>query len=129
MKTEEGNLKTLFKIFDLENRNFDFILLGSLLVLTALGMLMVYSTSSIFSLEKYGDSSHFLKLHSIYLMLGFISLVFFMHLDYRFLRKLVYPIYIFGFIQIFHISNIISALQKTLVEIFLKYVKNSETKL
>ncbi|NIP30848.1 MAG: putative lipid II flippase FtsW [Candidatus Dadabacteria bacterium] len=98
MKKEEGNLKKLFKIFDFNNKNFDFILLGSVLVLTSLGMLMVYSTSSIFSLEKYGDSSHFLKLHTLYLTIGIISLVIFMHVDYKFLRKMVYPIYILGLI-------------------------------
>lgn len=86
----------MFKVFDFNNRNFDFILLGALFVLCALGILMVYSTSSIYSLENYDDSSHFLKLHSIYLLLGFISLLFFMYVDYRFLKKLVYPLYLLG---------------------------------
>ncbi|MGH7885513.1 MAG: putative lipid II flippase FtsW [Thermodesulfobacteriota bacterium] len=88
----------MFKIFDFKNRNFDFLLLSAVLTLASFGMLMVYSTSSIFSLETYGDSTHFLKLHLIYLAVSITALIFFMHLDYNFLRKLTYPAYFFGLV-------------------------------
>ncbi len=88
----------MLRIFDLKNKNFDFLLLSAVLTLASLGILMVYSTSSIFSLENYGDSTHFLKLHSIYLAVAVLALIFFMHLDYKFLRKLTYPSYFFGLV-------------------------------
>lgn len=88
----------MLKIFDFKNRNFDFLLLGAVLTLASFGMLMVYSTSSIFSLETYGDATHFLKLHSIYLAASIVVLLVFMHLDYKFLRKLTYPAYFMGLV-------------------------------
>lgn len=88
----------MLKIFDFKNRNFDFILLAAVLALASFGLLMVYSTSSIYSLEKHGDATHFLKLHSIYLAASITALIVFMHMDYRFLRKLTYPAYFAGLI-------------------------------
>ena len=55
---------------------------------------MVYSTSSVYALEVYGDPSRFLKLHTIYLVVGICLMFFFMNLDYRILKKFVYPSYL-----------------------------------
>ncbi len=83
----------MWNFFKQKDRNFDIVLLSSVLLLASLGLLMVYSTSSVYSLETYGDASHFLKLHSIYLLIGISSMVCLMHIDYRFIRKLVYPVF------------------------------------
>jgi len=55
---------------------------------------MVYSTSSVYALEIYGDPARFLKLHMIYLIIGVSSMILFMNIDYRILRKFVYPTYL-----------------------------------
>ena len=70
----------------------------SVVFLLAMGMLMVYSTSSIYALEQYGDPSYFLKRHAIYLSIGLFGMFILMSLDYQILRRFVYPAYIFGLI-------------------------------
>lgn len=85
----------------IRDKNFDVILFISVLILSSIGLLMVYSTSSVYSLETYGDTSHFLKLHSVYLFIGLGMMVLFMNIDYRFLRKLVYPSYFIVLILLF----------------------------
>lgn len=74
--------------------NYDFPLFISVVFISCFGVLMVYSTSSVYALEVYDDPLRFLKLHSVYLLLGLSSMVVFMHLDHRLLRKLVYPAYV-----------------------------------
>ncbi len=97
MKTEEGDSKKLLKIFDtVEGNSYDIGVVLSALFLTSMGVLMVYSTSSVYSLEMYGDTHYFLKRHGIYLLIGLTSMVLLMLFDYRLLRKLVYPAYLVG---------------------------------
>lgn len=77
----------------IKEKKFDVALFITILILSSFGLLMVYSTSSVYSLETFGNTSHFLKLHAIYLFIGLASMVLFMNIDYRNLRKLVYPSY------------------------------------
>jgi cell division protein FtsW len=57
---------------------------------------MVYSTSSVYALDRYNDSSYFLKRHLIYLAIG-ISLMFLvMNINYTALKKVALPVYIIG---------------------------------
>lgn len=85
----------------IREKSFDVTLLVSVLILTSIGLLMVYSTSSVYSLETYGDPSHFLKLHSLYLFAGLSIMVLLISIDYRMLRKLVYPAYFLVLIMLF----------------------------
>ena len=82
----------------LKEKNFDLLLLIAVLILSSIGLLMVYSTSSVYSLETYGDTAHFLKLHSIYLFAGMAMMVLLMNINYRWLRKVVYPAYFIVFL-------------------------------
>lgn len=93
MKKEERSLKELLKVFKVKEK-YDFVLLITVLLLSCFGLLMVYSTSSVYALEIYGDPSRFLKLHTVYLLLGICSMLFFMNLDYRILKRFVYPAYL-----------------------------------
>jgi len=68
----------------------------SAVFLTAVGVLMVYSTSSVYSMENFGDPNYYLKRQAVYLLLGLISMFAILSVDYRVLRKLVYPAYIIG---------------------------------
>ena len=83
-------------MFDLKNRNFDIVLLALVLVVAGVGVIAVYNSSSIFSLENYGDSTRFLKFHLVYLCVGMLVMAMFMHLRPAFIRKLVYPGYLLG---------------------------------
>ncbi len=84
----------MFKIFNSRENSADFLLLTAVILISCFGLLMVYSTSSVYALEVYGDPSRFLKLHLVYLMIGISSMLLFMNIDYRILRKFVYPAYL-----------------------------------
>lgn len=85
------------KIFDtVEGQSYDIGVILSALFLTSMGVLMVYSSSSVYSLEMYGDTHYFLKRHGMYLLMGITSMFVLMMFDYRQLRKLVYPAYLVG---------------------------------
>ncbi len=94
MKKEERSLRKLLRTHSTIKNKYDFPLLLSVIFISFFGLLMVYSTSSIYALGVHNDSLKFLKLHLIYLTLGLSSMFVFMHLDYRVLRKFVYPAYI-----------------------------------
>jgi len=97
MKKEEGDTRKLLEIFSsAKGRTYDIGVIVSAVFLTAVGVLMVYSTSSVYSLEMYGNANYFLIRHAIYLVIGLISMLVLMKLDYRVLRKLVYPAYLAG---------------------------------
>lgn len=65
----------------------DYWLLGSILGLLAIGLVMVYSAGSVLAFHDYGDSFYFVKRQLLFAVLGVVSLVFMMNLDYRILRK------------------------------------------
>ncbi|HEY7535436.1 MAG TPA: putative lipid II flippase FtsW [Thermodesulfobacteriota bacterium] len=88
----------MFKIFEPQVKGYDLGIIVAVIFLSAMGVLMVYSTSSVFALEKFGDSTYFLKRHAIYLGLGFTAMVVLMKLNYSTLRGLVYPAYLIGLI-------------------------------
>ncbi len=81
-----------------QGENYDIGLLLAIIFLTGIGILMVYSTSSVFALEKFGDPDYFLKRHSIFLLIGLSSMILFMNINYRFYKKIVYPAYVLGLV-------------------------------
>ncbi len=64
----------------------DYIFLFSVLALTAIGLIMVFSASPTMAL-KLGDSYYYLKRHILYLLLGFAALYFGTWLDLGILKK------------------------------------------
>jgi cell division protein FtsW len=68
--------------------------------LVSIGTLMVYSTSSVFALEKFGDANYFLKRHVVFLSIGLLFMFVLMKVNYVYLRKIVYPAYIFGLLML-----------------------------
>jgi len=69
----------------------DYIFLFTVLALTAIGLIMVFSASPTMAL-KLGDSYYYLKRHILYLLLGFSALYFGLRLDLDGLRKWSGPI-------------------------------------
>jgi cell division protein FtsW len=65
---------------------FDYILFFSVLALTAVGTIMVFSASPTMAL-KLGDSYYFLKRHILYVLLGFAALYLSLRIDLKALKK------------------------------------------
>ncbi|MDD5477134.1 MAG: putative lipid II flippase FtsW [Candidatus Omnitrophica bacterium] len=57
------------------------------IVLICIGIVMIYSSSSIYAWEKYGDSFYFLKRHLFFLLAGLILTFLVMLVDYRLFKK------------------------------------------
>jgi cell division protein FtsW len=60
--------------------------------LTCLGVVMVFSSSSIMAVRDYGDSLHFLKRQGIYALIGFAAMALMMRIDLDVLRKAAWPV-------------------------------------
>ncbi|MCL2178386.1 MAG: putative lipid II flippase FtsW [Proteobacteria bacterium] len=67
-------------------------LLGAVLGLSAVGLIMVYSSSAILAHERTGDSFYFLKKQVLAAGIGWLALVFCLRLGYRKLARLAYPL-------------------------------------
>lgn len=63
------------------------LLFSITLVLICVGIVMIYSASASYGLERYQDSAFFLKRHLVYLVLGFIISLVIMSLDYRVIQR------------------------------------------
>ncbi len=67
-----------------------------LIVLTfvIIGIVMVYSSSSISATNRFGDSTYFLKRQLCFAVIGFLCMLLAMKIKYQVLKRLVYPILI-----------------------------------
>ena len=66
------------------------------IVLMAIGVIMIYSASSMFAYEVYGDSGYYLKRHLVFITIGFILSIFFMSFDYVKLKRFIKPFLVFS---------------------------------
>ena len=60
-------------------------------ILIAIGIVMIYSASAIYAFERMKDSTHYLKRHLLYLVLGVLVTLTAMRIDYTKLRKYIKP--------------------------------------
>lgn len=72
-------------------KGYDSTVLLLAVALTCLGVVMVYSSSSIMAAKRYADGFHFLKRQGGYAVAGFLLMAAAMHVDYRKLRRLAIP--------------------------------------
>jgi len=77
---------------------FDVFLLFPVLILTGIGVVMVYSASSHVAAAKFGDSAYFLKKQVLFALIGIGLMVFFRYLNYRLWRVLAYVVLATAFI-------------------------------
>ncbi|MFH1201345.1 MAG: putative lipid II flippase FtsW [Candidatus Omnitrophota bacterium] len=68
-------------------RNTRIILFMVTVILINIGIVMIYSASSIYALEKLGDSTYFLRRQLLFIFLGFILAILVMYWDYSVYRK------------------------------------------
>jgi cell division protein FtsW len=71
------------------------LFLTTVLFLIIIGLIFIYSSSSIFALEKFGSAQYFVKKQVIGLILGFCGFCFFSALPIKYLKKLS-PFLFFG---------------------------------
>ena len=77
-RRERGEKKTTY---------FDYNLLFIIIFLLCFGLVMLFSTSSYTSANKYGDSAHYLKLQLRNIAVGLIPMYLFAKIDYHFWKK------------------------------------------
>ena len=70
----------------------DPLLFTVVLMLTSIGIVMVYSSSAIFAQQKFGDGRFFLARDLVWALLGLIAMSVTMRIDYSLYRRLAYPI-------------------------------------
>jgi cell division protein FtsW len=77
-----------------QRNHIDLPLLIAVLLLMVLSLGVVYSASSSWAMEKWGQSGHMLASHALKVALGFIMILFFMKVDYHVYRKMTKPVLI-----------------------------------
>ncbi|MFH1776363.1 MAG: putative lipid II flippase FtsW [Candidatus Omnitrophota bacterium] len=65
-------------------------------LLIAIGVVIIYSASSIYAFEQYGDELYFLKRHLLYLLYGLILTTLVMSVDYHKFQKFSKPLFLFS---------------------------------
>jgi cell division protein FtsW len=70
----------------------DRVLVGTVLLLLAFGMVMVFSSGAVFAAKKYGDGAYFLKRELIYAALGLVAMSLATRIDYSLYRRVAYPL-------------------------------------
>ena len=76
----------------LRTRDTDKLLILSTLALVMAGVVMVYSTSYIMAMNRFGDEYFFVKKHIVFTAVGVLCLAVAMKVPYTFYRKVTYPL-------------------------------------
>ncbi|MEK7791455.1 MAG: putative lipid II flippase FtsW [Deltaproteobacteria bacterium] len=71
---------------------FDYWLFVITFVLVLVGIVMVFSSSSIYALQNFGDSYYFLKKQILFSACGFFLLILLLFVDYHHFYKIIYPL-------------------------------------
>ncbi|WP_089935178.1 putative lipid II flippase FtsW [Candidatus Entotheonella palauensis] len=75
-----------------KTRRTDILLLMTALMLVAIGLAMVYSTSAVVAHERHGDSLYFLKRQLVWAALGLLAMGVAWYVPYRNQQRLVLPL-------------------------------------
>lgn len=70
--------------------NYDPVLLLAVIVLIGIGLVAVYSASSILAEERFGDHYYYLKKQIIFCLFGLLLMIIVKNVNYLLYRKLVY---------------------------------------
>jgi len=77
-------------------RNIRLNLFTITVILVCIGIVMIYSASSIYAWERYNDSLFFLKRHLVFVFLGVVLAFLTLSFDYRNLKRWAKPLLIFS---------------------------------
>jgi cell division protein FtsW len=81
--------------------SIDYALLITTLLLMAIGITMVYSSSAILAQDVYHNSYYFLKKEVIFMVMGVVMLLIFKSIDYHLYYKLTYPLLLLSILLLF----------------------------
>lgn len=76
----------------------DYKMLGAVILLTLMGVIMVYDASVVQSLKDYGDKYAYIKQQLVWMVLGYIAMILLSFFDHRYFRKFALGFFIFSFI-------------------------------
>ncbi len=76
----------------------DPVLLASILLLMGFGLVMVYSTSSIYSLKKFNDAFYFLKRQALFMVIGLSIFYIVARININIWKSLAYPLLLVSFV-------------------------------
>ncbi len=71
----------------------DITFLALVVVLMAIGLLCLFSSSYAYALQNYGDSYHFIKKQVLFAGIGFVGMFFASRVNYHIYRRFAWPIY------------------------------------
>lgn len=74
--------------------SFDRMIFIITMVLIALGIIMIYSSSAIRAQERFGDSYFFLKRQLVWAILGILIMIWMMNWDYRSWQWVAFPLFL-----------------------------------
>ena len=81
-------------------KKFDYKLFISVIIISLFGILMIYSSSSIWAGYKYNDSLRYLKFQSVFFIIGLIVMISISKINYKFYLKYSNKILLICFILI-----------------------------
>lgn len=93
-------MKKLLNFSFKSNHKLDKPLLITTFILISFGLVIIYSASSIYSLELYNDGYHFLKKQFLFVILGLGALYFFYKFKYQYLTKLIYALLVINAVML-----------------------------
>ncbi len=70
----------------------DWILIGTMILLAAFGLVMIYSASYVIGYDRHQDALYFFKMQLQRITVSTVLFMFFMMFPYRYYQKLVFPI-------------------------------------
>ena len=73
---------------------WDLTLFGVTLILSAFGLVMVYSASAVYAMGRFGSDTHFAQRQLVYLGVGLVAMLVALHVDYRFWARWSRPLLI-----------------------------------
>ena len=88
----------------------DSILLVTTVVLVLIGLVMVFSSSGVYAMEKYNDAYYFLKRQVVWVFLGTVVMLIAREMDYRGLEKHAY--YVMGITFLMLVAVMVPGLGK-----------------
>lgn len=71
----------------MQKKHFDYVLFISVIIISALGIVMIYSASSIWADFKFGDSFKYVKHQSLFWFLGILIMILSTKIDIKFLKE------------------------------------------
>jgi len=77
-----------------EKSRYDRILMASVLLLVIIGIIMIYSSSTVIAMERYGTPFYFLRNQTIWALIGIIGMLIAKNFDYQRLKGLSLPLVI-----------------------------------